>query len=302
MISPIITVIGAAHVDQTIYLEGPVRLGRTNPASHSSIAGGVAANIARHMASGAISLGRSGALIQFLGVTNSEQGGSLQRDLQTVGIKARFVALAGPAPSYTAILDPDGELVIGAACMDLYDAVTADDILPFIPKTGCVVMDANFPKVVLGAAADALPVAMSLFAAGTSVEKVRRLLPIMDRLDGLVLNRAEAAQLVADGSTAEMAQRLAVLMRPRGFVLVSDGADVAALAQDGIVVERAPQPLETTGPLKSVNGAGDAMAARLFALYLQGASRHRPSSDMLNDLLQDALAAGAAFAAGESNV
>jgi len=311
MITSMIFIIGAAHVDLSIHIGGPISMGRTNPASQQTAAGGVAANIARYLASDKRSApsvifgaarGQFSMRVQFLGVSNLDQFDSLARHLYGFGIKSQFVTIAGQSPSYTAILDNAGELVIGAACMDLYDAITPDDVIPYLPQTGSVVMDANFPEKVLRAVAETIPLTMSLFAAGTSIEKVERLLPIMGRLDGLVLNRAEAAMLVAKGSTAQMAQQLAALMRSRGFVLVSDGADVAALAQDGVIVEAAPKPLETSRTIRSVNGAGDAMAARLFGLYLQGASRIRPTSDILNELLQDALAAGAAFAAGESNV
>ncbi len=45
------------------------------------------------------------------------------------GIGAPLIPLEGEAPSYTALIGPDGELLIGAAALSIYDAVTPD-VLP----------------------------------------------------------------------------------------------------------------------------------------------------------------------------
>lgn len=293
-------IIGACHWDTLLKLSKAPVENRTNSASAKRLLGGVAANIMRHiaLANGGKS-SRSG--VTFIGATCKFQVASMTSLLAASGAKPRFAIIDAPEPSYTAILDNNGDLVIGAACMDLYDAVTPTDIIPLLPNTGCVVMDANFPEMVLGAVADILPMAMSLYAAGTSVEKVQRLTPILDRLDGLVVNRAEAERLTEVAPLPEMAADIAGRMRPRAFTLISDGGNEAVLAQDGIVVTAMPPAFDPDDDTINVNGAGDAMAARLFGLYLHGASRQRPTGDMLDSLLQTALSAGAAFAAGETN-
>lgn len=301
MIISAVTIIGAAHRDQTIRVTGAAHMNRTNPAIGFSRAGGVAANIARH-----ITTDRDGKnkKLQFIGATARDQGDELASQFRAIGVKSHFVTVDGPTPSYTAILDNAGDLIIGAACMDLYDAVTPADIIPHLPRTGTVVTDANFPANVLAAIAAEIPMALSLFAAGTSVEKVDRLRPILPRLDGLVLNRAEAQQITGMDEPSQMARILIAQMRPRAFVLVSDGGDDAVLAQDDHLVICSPPSLETAdNPAgnPNVNGAGDAMAARLFMRYAEGASKQRQDEDGLRALLSDALAAGANYAAGKTN-
>ena len=52
-------------------------------------------------------------------------------------------------PGYTAIVAADGELVVGAASMALYDEVTPDMVLEGIIGDGPLVIDANFPESAL---------------------------------------------------------------------------------------------------------------------------------------------------------
>ena len=47
---PVFHICGGGHLDRHLHLEGEVVLGRTNPAAQRIEIGGVAANIARHLA------------------------------------------------------------------------------------------------------------------------------------------------------------------------------------------------------------------------------------------------------------
>lgn len=294
MNASVFTIIGAAHDDQTIQLSGATHLHRTNPAIQHVTAGGVAANIARHLAAG---MAGHGHRPHFIGVAGQRQRDMLLGEFAAQGIKAVFIAKDGPTPSYTAVLDSDGELVVGAACMALYDDVRPVDINAHLPQTGTVIIDANFPADVIAAIADNLALPISLFAAGTSVEKIDRLTPIIQRLDGLVLNRAEAAVLCAEAdapldiSVKDMALNLVAKVRRGGFVLVSDGGDAAALAIGNDVVSIIPPVIN---PL-NVNGAGDVMAAALFGYA--GRNKAIAKADM-QQALEQAVQAGADYAAG----
>jgi len=289
------TFVGAAHLDQTIGLIGAVHMHRSNPSATSVTPGGVAANIARYIAAHHVVKGHSP---HFIGVAASGQTSIVERDFAAWNIRAHLVEKdAGPA-SYTAVIDQTGDLIIGAADMALYDLVTPDDIVDRLPSTGIVIIDANFPAEVLVAIADALPMAVSLYAGATSIKKVLRLKSILSRLDGLVLNWAEAIALTGGVDPSAMALTVTSQMRPHGFALISDGDKEATLAQSGMVVSRTPPSIQPT----NVNGAGDVMAAALFAMAGDGARKAGSSKEALQQLLDDAIIAGAAFAAGESNV
>ena len=278
---PVFHICGGCHLDRHLYLKGEAVPGRTNPASQRIGIGGVAANIARHLAA-------RGGQAHFTGVQPADEISALGTRLRAAGVDPNLIPLEGEVPGYTAIVAADGELVVGAASMALYDEVTPDMVLEGIIGDGPLVIDANFPESVLQAICQAQPQTRPVFAAATSVAKVGRLAGCLARLDALVLNRSEAAVLAGEAPVAGMACALAARLRPGGAVLVSDGGNQAALARGDDCVTASPPPLD----LVRANGAGDAMAAALFwglaATPDAGLAAH----------LEAALEAGADFAAG----
>ena len=278
---PVFHICGGCHLDRHLYLQGEAVPGRTTPASQRIGIGGVAANIARHLAA-------RGGQAHFTGVQPADEISALGTRLRAAGVDPSLIPLEGEVPGYTAIVDADGELVVGAASMALYDEVTPDMVVKGIIGDGPLVIDANFPESVLQAICQAQPQTRPVFAAATSVAKVGRLAGCLARLDALVLNRSEAAVLAGEAPVAGMACALAARLRPGGAVLVSDGGNQAALARGDDCVTASPPPLD----LVRANGAGDAMAAALFwglaATPDAGLAPH----------LEAALEAGADFAAG----
>ena len=278
---PVFHICGGCHLDRHLYLQGEAVPGRTNPASQRIGIGGVAANIARHLAA-------RGGQAHFTGVQPADEISALGTRLRAAGVDPNLIPLEGEVPGYTAIVAADGELVVGAASMALYDEVTPDMVLEGIIGDGPLVIDANFPESVLQAICQAQPQTRPVFAAATSVAKVGRLAGCLARLDALVLNRSEAAVLAGEAKVAGMACALAARLRPGGAVLVSDSGNQAALARGDDCVTASPPPLD----LVRANGAGDAMAAALFwglaATPDAGLATH----------LEAALEAGADFAAG----
>ena len=278
---PVFHICGGCHLDRHLYLQGEAVPGRTNPASQRIGIGGVAANIARHLAA-------RGGQAHFTGVQPADEISALGTRLRAAGVDPNLIPLEGEVPGYTAIVAADGELVVGAASMALYDEVTPDMVLEGIIGDGPLVIDANFPESVLQAICQAQPQTRPVFAAATSVAKVGRLAGCLARLDALVLNRSEAAVLAGEAPVAGMACALAARLRPGGVVLVSDGGNQAALARGDDCVTASPPPLD----LVRANGAGDAMAAALF-----WALAATPDAGLAAHL-EAALEAGADFAAG----
>ena len=287
-------IVGACHTDTTCKLNGPAQHGRTNPGNSSTLPGGVAANIARY-----ICQNRDDMKIIFVGAAATGND-DVASELSDAGIDVTFARLDGSHPTYNAILDHNGELIIGVADMALYDAVSPTDIVPLLPAhLQAVIVDANFPAETLFAIATSLSDDCRLYAAGTSVKKVQRLAPMMNRLDALVVNRDESCTLVGErGNVDGLATILSARLRGHAPVLVSDGAGPAALAAAGEVVSIAPPKISIT----NANGAGDAMAAAFFSICLDRALGPAGTAamplEMLEDTLVDSLVAGANFAAG----
>jgi len=279
---PVFHICGGVHLDRHLHLEGEVVLGRTSPAAQRIEIGGVAANIARHLAA-------RGGDVRFTGVQPPAEIEMMAARLRAAGVEASLLPLEGEVPGYTAVVAADGEILVGAASMSLYDAVAPDMLTGQIATgSGPLVIDANFPEPVLQAICAAQPKARLLFAAATSVAKTARLVDCLARLDGIVLNRSEAAVLAGQGPVADMACALAARIRPGGAVLVSDGAGEAALVKGDDCATAIPPPVD----LVRANGAGDAMAAALF-WGLAADPAAGPAAQ-----LEDALGAGADFAAG----
>ena len=118
---PVFYICGGCHLDRHLYLESEAVPGRTNPASQRIGIGGVAANIARHLAA-------RGGHAHFTGVQPADEISALGMRLRAAGVDPNMIPLAGEVPGYTAIVAADGELVVGAASMALYDEVTPDTV------------------------------------------------------------------------------------------------------------------------------------------------------------------------------
>ena len=69
---PVFHISGGCHVDRHLHLEAVVVLGRTNPAAQRIEIGGVAANIARHLAA-------RGGDVRFTGVQPATKYPRLER-------------------------------------------------------------------------------------------------------------------------------------------------------------------------------------------------------------------------------
>ena len=166
--------VGGAVVDRHLHLHAPPVAGTSNPARGSSSAGGVARNVAENLAL----LGVPVRLVSRVG--DDEAGHGLVRGLAARGVEVSAVAVVpgeGTA-QYVAVLDPDGELVLGVAAMDVLDGLTPADLDAAWPAAASawVLLDCNLPAAVLTAAlrravADGTPVAVE----AVSTPKVVRL-------------------------------------------------------------------------------------------------------------------------------
>jgi hypothetical protein len=111
-----ILAIGGAHIDRTGRLSSPHRPGASNPGHWESTPGGGVFNAARNLAR----LGHRVALVSPRG--GDAAAGQVAAAAREAGIEdCPLTFLDRATPSYTSILEPDGNLVTALADMALYD-------------------------------------------------------------------------------------------------------------------------------------------------------------------------------------
>jgi pseudouridine kinase len=256
------TVIGGATMDHAAFTFAPPVMGASNPGAASTSPGGVGLNLARDLA-------RLGNRVRLVTRVGQDADGSAVIATATadgVDTTGTGVSTATRTATYRAALDNAGGLIIGIADMAIFDEITTERASAAIAAMpdGMLVVDANLPAPTLAfltdaAAASARPVA----AVAVSPAKAVKLTPLLDRLTLLFATRREAAALLGGPDDPSAPTRdLAVRLTGRGaaHVIVTDSADPLAAATRDEAHLFAPFPAH----VRSVNGAGDALAAGML--------------------------------------
>jgi pseudouridine kinase len=234
--------IGGAHLDRHGLLRVPSVSGSSNPATVRTDFGGVAHNVAHNLA-------RLGCAVRIVSRVGDDGPGRHVRDhLSAAGVDAILtVSTRYPTASYTAILEPSGELVIGLADMDIYDEITPavlEPVLPHLRECDLWFLETNLPGDTISwllEAAGNIPVAVDAI----SVAKCRRLIPLLGRIPLLFCNAAQAKVLGKARAAGS----------PAG--VISDGTRGIAVFQNGKVLTMPALPAHP----RDVTGAGDALVA-----------------------------------------
>jgi sugar/nucleoside kinase (ribokinase family) len=267
--SPQLFAVGGAHVDRRGQVTGDYVPAASNPGSMREDVGGGVFNALRM----AVRRGVEGTLLSIRG--GDITGETVARAIAQAGITDRSVVfLDRGTPSYTAILDRDGELVTGFADMGLYDLVFPKQmrragVRQAVGAADAVLCDANLPEAALEQLA-AMAAGKPVFAIAISVAKVTRLRPVLDRLALLFMNRREMAALTGldlAAPEAGIVTALRSLGLPGGVVT---GGGVAVLGFDAGGAFRLTPPAPRA--VADVTGAGDALAGATVAALLRGLS------------------------------
>lgn len=215
--------------------------------------GGVGRNIAERIAES----GAKALLITVLGTGHFAE--ILARDCESKRIDLAFALRAdAPCPTYLAIHGNDGDMALAVNDMEALDNLTEEaiaSILPLLPPVSCGIIDANLNEGALRALAESAP--FPLVADPVSVEKARRLFPILGRLYAVKPNLLEAMAMTGKSSPGACAE--ALLDRGVKQVFISMGQEGVWYA-DGNVSGRLPA---RSFPHGDLTGAGDAMCAGL---------------------------------------
>ncbi len=238
---------GAAHIDTKAIAKNPIIWGSKNPVSTRFSFGGVARNVAE-------TLSRLDVKVMVVSRLGRDSAGDLvlaKLDADDIDITNISRSTTCKTASFTALIEPQGEMAVALSDMDIYDEMFInDELLAHCTAATMWLVDANVPEESLLKLRNRCPPSTSLWAIGTSVSKNPRFLSIIDAIDVLVVNEQEAS--IFDRR------------RPRNLV-VTQGRRGAMLYTDDSAEYfpcRVDNAIDTTG-------AGDAFVAGLAYGYLQ---------------------------------
>lgn len=272
-----IAVFGGAHLDRRGRISGRTVAGASNPGSWFEEAGGGGFNAARNLA-------RLGHRVRMISPRGGDAAGEVVAAAAAAAgvIDCPFIFLDRKTPSYTAILESDGNLVIALADMELYTLFSPRRLQQratreVLAASDLVLMDANLPPETLTALVGAAT-GDGRIVAGIAVSpaKVIRYSRCLAGLDFLFMNEAEARALT--GAEDPSAVEWPSLLRAAGLsggVVTRGGKPAIGFDRNGACLA-APPALPA---LADVTGAGDALAsgflsARLAGLDLASCLRH----------------------------
>lgn len=264
-----ILVIGGAHIDRRATITGTAVAGASNPGAWNEEPGGGGFNAARDLAN----LGNQVAMVSVRG--GDEAGERVGEAMEAAGITDMAqVFLDRATPSYSAVLDNNGDLVIAVADMDLYDRfvhrqLSRKSIRLAVAGADFVLCDANLPAETL----TALSVLTArhgkeLAAIAISPAKAPRLTGAFGNLSVLFLNANEANALCEQPTEPRhWPARLRALGIAKAVITQGPGP---LYCFDGGLVFRFIPPIATE--IVDVTGAGDALAAATIDALARGHS------------------------------
>ncbi|SOC42659.1 sugar/nucleoside kinase (ribokinase family) [Rhizobium subbaraonis] len=263
-----ILVLGGAHVDRRGRIHGDTAPGASNPGSWFVEAGGGAFNAARN-------LSRLGHAVRLIAPRGGDADGEIVAAAAlAAGVEdTPFTFLDRATPSYTAIIERDGNLVIALADMELYRLFSPRRlqqraVRDAFAQADAILTDANLPaETVLAIADTAHAAGKPVYGIAISPAKVVRFRNALPALTGLFMNEAEARALT--NARPDDPRHWPNLLRDIGLTsaVVTRGKDAAIAFDPTGVATLAPPALETLG---DVTGAGDAMASGFLSARLEG--------------------------------
>ncbi|TGQ54028.1 carbohydrate kinase [Mesorhizobium sp. M1C.F.Ca.ET.193.01.1.1] len=263
--SPRILALGGAHIDRRGQVSGTYVPAASNPGIMREDVGGGVFNALRSV----VKRGVSASLLSVRGGDAAAE--TVASAIAGAGIDdLSVVFLDRTTPSYTALIDTEGELIVGFADMGLYDLafpkqIRRAKVREAIAGVDAILCDANLPTAALErlvAQAGGRP----LFAIAISPAKVVRLAPLLGDLSLLFMNRREAAALAgADMSGRDLVDAVKRLGLAAG-VITAGSAPVLGFDQSGVFAIDPPAPRQVA----DVTGAGDALTGATVAALLRG--------------------------------
>lgn len=272
--NPNLVVIGALHVDEIATSARPLTLGESNVVTWKRSAGGVASNVARAAATAAVRAAAITAaeppqsehpvtLIANCG--DGAAGLALQQALNQAGVEVKATHKnVNHTGRYTAVLQPNGEVLVGLADVAQAEDIEVSHVLPHLtnPQPVSLVLDGNLNATCLEGLSTRYNLENNaVIGVCVSPEKAPRFLKTLPHLTALFCNLAEAKALALATGTLkdEEPKALASTLCQIGCQHI-----VMSLGINGVLITSADQ--QTHVAVKSIdnpitlNGPGDALA------------------------------------------
>ncbi len=266
-----ILVIGGAHIDRKGKMQAPYFKGSSIPGTMTDAIGGGAFNVA-------INLARLDEPVLFASPrTNDASAIDIKTAIENIhNITDLPINTQGRTPSYTAMIDQDGELIAALADMDLYDDLETSQFLTnelrdTLQSCKILVTDANLPEAVLTKISELISKDTIWYAIATSPAKVIKYKDVLDKITLLAMNKNEAMALtnmdVHTQNTSDFIPQLKIM--GLGGAIITDGeAPLACYMTDEAPLEILPPVLTK---IVDVTGAGDATIAAFISSILNKA-------------------------------
>ena len=267
MTSPRIFAVGAAHLDRRGRVAETYVPAASNPGTMREEVGGGVFNALRN----AVRHGAKGTLLSLRGGDLAAE--TVARTIQEWAIEDRSaIFLDRTTPSYTAILDANGDLVAGFADMGLYDSgflrqLRRRSVREAVAASDAILCDANMSAEAV-ASLMRLANGKSVYAIAISPAKVVRLADTLSNLSCLFLNLREArtlARIGEDVSALAAAKALRAAGLARAVITQGEGPLLAFDENDFFTIAS----LEAV-TIIDVTGAGDAVAGTTVAHLMRG--------------------------------
>ncbi|WP_142829837.1 carbohydrate kinase [Planococcus soli] len=261
--------IGGANVDRKFLMDQPAQMGTSNPASVSGSVGGVARNVAEN-------LGRLGRSVKLLSIVGNDPEWNLIEAASNSFMSTELTkAIDGLSTgTYTAILEPDGEMLLAMADMKIYDLMTPE----YVAKNESVLLSAAFLVIDLNSPLEtleyvrrlALTNKIPLAVIPVSAPKMERLSDDLTGISWLILNRDEASKYLQQSidsldSWHQAAEQL--LARGAEAVVITGGKDGAVAGNADGIRHYHSMPVEQ---VTDVTGAGDAFSSAIIHSVMDG--------------------------------
>ena len=249
-----IVLVGAAHLDRLGQTDAPAKAESSNPGSFRNTVGGAALNVASTLAA----LDCEVLLISCVG--DDATGRDVRAELAQRGVNTEITTLPDQrTATYTAIVNNDGDLVIGLADMEVYNHFPAHAATRTIQKLEAedwLLIDANLPEDLIATLVDTAP--CKIAAMTVSSAKAKRLSIVLDKIDLLFTNRTEVSALLGLPDTSSP-HELVTGMNTQGVkaVVMTNGADDLHVLNGNTFDVIPISPVAAS----DVTGAGDALTA-----------------------------------------
>lgn len=258
-----ICVFGGALIDRVGTIATPFVEGQSHPGHWQETVGGVAANVARH-------LSHFGSVVQFASIfADDEAARHVTQCLLAEGLRLHDEpALSGAqTPSYTVIHDHSGEVIVGLADMALHehmDEAWCERVAEFGEQAEIWVVDTNISAASIGKLCE-MKGSTPLYVVAVSPAKIGSVEHLLDKIDGLICNKAEAEALIGSRQKSAALAARSLIESGLSLAIVSNGAYACALgnnrANAAQVMEQLPELAGEKSEAGQLTGVGDTFAA-----------------------------------------